>query len=92
MNSVVVTKHALKRIKSRIGLNKKTIEKYATEAYVSGIPQSQTHGNLNRYLYKINTLKRNVKMYNHFIFFFDKNVLITVYPLPGGIHRHANKC
>lgn len=45
---VEITHHAEQRMRERLGLNKKSIERIAQKALDEGIKHSETKGNLNK--------------------------------------------
>lgn len=80
-----ITKHAMKRSKSRLGLSKDGSEKNATRALINGISHSDTAGALNKYitsLYFKHKTANNVRIYCGSVYIFCNDVLITVFPLP----------
>lgn len=84
------TRHSKKRIRQRVGINKKSVEKLATSALTNGIPAKETTGQLKAYLTKINMRDRpsnNIRVYNRIIFVFNNDRLITVFNLPTKYHK-----
>ncbi len=82
---VNVTRHAEKRAKSRIGLNKKSAYKNAEKAFKYGIRHSETSGRLNRYISSLffnNTNANNIRIYGEFVYIFCGETLVTVMDLP----------
>jgi hypothetical protein len=82
----IVTTHAKKRIKRRLGFNKRIIQSISDEALLHGISHSETRGRLNRYITKIyfrNKAANNIKIYKEKIFIFTDNRLITILSLPN---------
>ena len=94
MPNIVVSRHAEKRIKTRMGIGKKASQRTAERAYKEGINYSQTNGSLKRYfgyLYSTRKSTEIYKIWHEMLFIFDKvsphqHVLITVLPVPK---RHA---
>lgn len=89
-NEVIVTKHAKKRVKERVGISKKLVEKNAEKALKFGIKHSDTTGRLNRYfshLYFVNKNANNVRIYNKKVYIFCDERLITVFDLPQKYRR-----
>lgn len=91
---IVVTRHAGKRIRQRLGINKKSTEKAAEKALKYGITHADAKGRLSRHLdgifltsYKPN----NMRVYNHSVYLFRDTKLITVMPLPRHLWTYADK-
>lgn len=83
---VVVTKHAAKRTKERVGLSKKIADKNAQKALECGITHAETTGRLSRYLdslYFHNKTANNIRIYQRNVYIFNQNTLITILPLPA---------
>lgn len=94
MSEAVVTKHGAKRIKERIGLGKGSVQKNVEKALVEGITHADTKGSLHRYLdgvYLLNERPNNMRIYNHMLYLFRGNILITVLPLPQKYRACADK-
>lgn len=80
-----VTKHAAKRMKERLGISKRTIEKNAEKALRLGIKHADTSGSLHRYitsLYWKEQTANNARIYCGNVYIFHNETLITVFPLP----------
>ena len=93
-SEVIVTKHAEKRIRQRLGINKKSTEKAAEKALQLGVTHSETKGNLHRYLdgiFLLNYKPTNMRVYNHAVYLFRDTKLITVLPLPKNLWTYADK-
>lgn len=91
-----VTKHGAKRIKERLGLPKKAVEKNAAMALEHGLSHSECKGDLKRYidgLYFQHGSGSKYRIYNHHIycFTFNTNKLITTMDLPPKLHKLADK-
>lgn len=81
-----VTRHADRRIRQRVGLPRKAVEKNAQAALEHGIRHADTSGSLHRYiaaLYWQNESANNTRIYNEQVYIFHDETLITVYPLPA---------
>lgn len=90
----MVTNHGKKRIKDRLGLSKGLAEKNATKALQFGLTHADTKGKLHRHLdgiYLLNCRPNNMRVYNHSIYLFRGNILITVLPLPNKFCAYADK-
>lgn len=81
----VITNHATKRTKERVGISKKLTEKNAIRALECGIQHEDTKGRLRRYvdsLYLKEHAANNVRIYCNNVYLFHNNILITVFPVP----------
>ena len=47
---VTVSKHAVRRLKERCGLNKRSVQRMADKAFTDGIRHSDTRGRLNKWV------------------------------------------
>lgn len=84
----VTTNHSKKRIKERMGIPRKAIERQVKLALERGYSHSETKSNLKKYLDKIylsHKIANNLKVYNNHIFLFNNNTLITVFKLPANL-------
>lgn len=92
---VNVSAHGSKRIRSRCGVPKKTVNKLATEAFSSGITHGETNGSLNKYLtalYFRNQTANNIRIYQNKVFIFSGSHLITVLNLPPRYQKSVMSC
>ena len=93
---VTISRHATKRIKSRMGIPKKATLRQFSRALDRGIKQSDAKGNLRKYLASI-ALKEerphSVVVYNSYVFIYGYSegipMLITVIPLPSNLQREV---
>lgn len=88
--SVIVTKHAEKRLRERMGLGKKAVQRAAETAYEKGIKHSETTGNLNKWvtsLYFNNKTANNIRLYNDKAWIFAGQNLITVLQIPASLKK-----
>lgn len=83
--TVDVTRHAEKRIRQRLGINKKATERNAEKALQCGVTHAEATGQLCKYLDGI--FLRNYKPTN----LFRDTKLITVLPLPRNLWKLADK-
>lgn len=93
-SNVVVTKHAEKRIRQRLGVNKKSTEKAAEKALQFGVTHAEAKGKLSRHLdgiFLLNHKPTNMRVYNHSVYLFRDTKLITVLPLPNRLWTYADK-
>lgn len=90
----IVTTHAEKRAKQRLGLPRKAVKRLATEALESGVPREKFGGSIRRYLDKVYLSKEKepdiyIKAQNLFIF--QNDIFITAWALPRRYQRAATK-
>lgn len=92
--SVTVTKHAEKRLRERVGLNKKAIQRAAEMAYDKGIKHCETTGNLNKWvtsLYFNNRTANNIRLYNDKAWVFAGKNLVTVLQIPASLKKSVKE-
>ena len=83
--SVRITYHGEKRVRERLGIPKSAVKKNIEKAQKYGVTSKETYGPFKRYLewlYLDYGKANNIKSYNHFIYVFDNNVLITLLHIP----------
>lgn len=88
--AVVVTKHAEKRLRERMGLGKKAVQRAAEMAFDKGIKHAETTGNLNKWitsLYFNNKTANNIRLYNDKAWIFTGKNLITVLQIPASLKK-----
>lgn len=93
-STVTVTRHAGKRIRQRLGINKRSTEKAAEKALQFGITHAEAKGKLSRHLdgiFLLNYKPTNMRVYNHSVYLFHGVTLITVLPLPQKFWTYADK-
>lgn len=87
-----ITAHAEKRIRKRLGIPRKAVERFVKEAHQSGIPAKQFKGRVKKF-YDAVSIKYQAGnqsfFYREYVFIAQDNVLITVYPVPR--HLNTNK-
>lgn len=94
MVEVVLTKHAKKRTKERLGLNKSTLQKEATKAFEKGLNHRELKGSVKKLfdaLYFKYQTANNIKLYSNYLYIFKGNILLTVYPVPQPYRKKAEK-
>lgn len=87
---VKVSHHAEQRMRERLGLNKKSIERIAQRALDKGISHNQTKGNLKKWVtgtWAKNKNANNIKIYGDKCFIFHDELLITVIQLPRDLFK-----
>ena len=93
-NRSYVTDHAQKRIKERLGINKKSIQKVSDKALSLGLKHSETTGRLKKYADSLYLKKKrgfNIRIYSEKVYLFANETLVTVLPLPTDLKKIANK-
>lgn len=94
MSEAYVTKHGKKRVRQRLGLNKKSVEKQAQKALDYGVSHREATGKLCQYMngvFLMNYKPANMRVYNRMLYLFRDNKLITVLPLPNRYWAQADK-
>lgn len=83
---VHVTKHATKRGRERLGLQKQSVERNAERAYSCGLQHRETTGSLRRYLDSVYLKYKTanaIRIYGDHVYIFNGKKLITVFYLPN---------
>ena len=82
---MIITNHAAKRFKQRVGLPKKACLRHAELAFTNGFTHSEARGKAKRYLDKLFLEYHkadNMRVYGGFVYLFVGETLITILPLP----------
>tara|TARA_R110000851_G_scaffold324025_1_gene491082 strand:+ start:426 stop:722 length:297 start_codon:yes stop_codon:yes gene_type:complete len=85
MDDVILTNHAKKRFKERVGLPKRAIQRYANMAFSDGVCHGDVSGGAHRYLTCLFFKKKtatSLRVYGGFVYIFNGTTLITVHDLP----------
>ncbi len=93
-DGAIVTHHAEKRIRQRLGINKSAVDRTAEKALQYGITHAETKGKLSRHLdgiFLLNYKPTNLRVYNHSVYLFNGTTLITVLLLPKKFWVYADK-
>ena len=87
--SVIITKHAYKRIKERAKVkNLAAISKLADKAYIDDIRLEQSSGFEKKYITMLCKYEgREVSLYANNIFIWDNKTLVTMYKMAPDIIR-----
>jgi len=88
----IVTNHAKKRIKQRLGLKKKAIQPMVDKVFETGRQHSEFTGAAKKYLSKLFlTYKKgsNMRVANNHVFIFTGEVLITVFEFPKRFQKYT---
>ncbi len=94
MGDAHTTRHSAKRIRQRLGLNKKSVEKQAQKALDYGVSHKEATGKLCQYMngvFLLNYRPTNMRVYNRMLYLFRGDQLITVLPLPNRYWLQADK-
>lgn len=86
MSEAIVTKHGAERMRGRIGIPKKAVQRLADIALSEGVRHSETTGALHRYisaLYHKEKTANQIRLYGDKTYIFQGNKLITVIPTPN---------
>ena len=87
-----VSKHGAKRVRERVGLPKRAVERNAQRALEEGIGYREATGTLRRYISWLYELYdgngNNIRIYGDKVWIFHDAILITVLNVPGE-HRKA---
>lgn len=96
---VVVSRHAGKRAKQRMGIPKRAVQRLAESAWKKGTPHNKMKGHLRKWVNKqiLNTPRKakwNI-IYNNHLFFFlpheeDSVILLSMITIPANIAKHIN--
>jgi hypothetical protein len=82
-----ITKHAYRRAKERLGLNKKAFERLFEKIQKQPTMQKKAKGRLKKYLdsifFKYGANK--IRLYGDYMYIFKGGDLVTLYPIP---HYH----
>lgn len=88
MNNVIITKHARERMRKRIGIPNKAVERKAVKAFYLGRKLNGDCGVLSKFMSRCVDYDRwqhYCVVYGNFLYIFNKNILITVYAVPSEI-------
>ena len=95
MMTAAITRHGIKRVRQRLGLPKKAVEKLVNEAEERGLPPGAYSGQMRRYLdwvvrHKHDAQRASLLVHSGHVFIFRNDVFITAWPLPYHLrHRKA---
>lgn len=84
-----MTNHGEKRMRKRMGLSKKALDKAYGEALLYGRHQREFKGSLKKYLdSKAEFYKATPIIHGHFIYWTSRGQLITVYQVPPKFKKY----
>ena len=92
--SLYITNHGERRFKERTGLPKRLVTKQAALALERGIAHAEATGQLRKYfdkLYLAQENANNIRIYCGMVYVFAYDTLVTVFPLPQGLRKTAEK-
>jgi len=90
---IIISDHAYKRAKERLGLNQKALDRMAEKAFNDGFKHGETKGTLQKYITKLwfdHKNCNNVRIYGENIYFFRENKLVTLYRLHRKLIKFLN--
>lgn len=89
-----ITRHATARLRERLGIPKTAVERNAAKALTKGITVAETTGRLRQYLdylYLCQHKANNVRIHTRYVYIFQDERLITVFPLPQVYRKAVDK-
>lgn len=91
----LITEHAERRVRERVGVPKRGVRKNAALALERGVGYDDAAGALRRYIAHLYELHEhaanNIRIYNSVVYIFAYDVLITVLQLPPHLRKIAVK-
>ena len=87
------THHAAQRARERIGIPRKALKANMKNALRHGLGFDKLRGPVRSYvasLYHRHYTANNIRIYKNYVYVFDRQILITVFPLPEK-HRASVK-
>ena len=87
---VIVTDHGKQRVRKRVGISKKSVERLVNIAYHKGITHKSAPSFLKRYFYhlwKKYESANNIRIYGDLVYIFHNNILITVFHIPPKFNK-----
>lgn len=85
MTDAIITTHADERVRKRLGLPRKAVEKQAAAALARGATHADYSGSFRRYLDKVFLSERNasnMRVHAGHLYLFNGDTLITCWPIP----------
>jgi len=89
-----VTKHGEKRMRERLGLNRRASRRIAQKALENGLTRDDLDGKLRKYVNSAwNQYKTadNMRIYHRHLYIFQESTLITVFLLPPKYFASSDK-
>ena len=91
---MIITKHAEQRMRERLGLNKKSMQRMVQKVYNNGKRVDDFKGGMYKYLFNIEKSHKSlhgedssIRMYGDFIYLFTGQSLITVFRAKKQKHK-----
>lgn len=84
-DEVKVTYHGERRMRERLGIPRSAVKKTTEKALKYGVTVGETYGPFRNYLehlYLTYGTANNIRAYNHHVYVFAENVLITILNIP----------
>lgn len=81
----IITTHAKKRLKQRLGLPKKALEKHVDSVLQEGKKHCDAKGRARKWMDKMYLsyeAANNMRVHGQFLYVFNSQTLITVVPVP----------
>jgi hypothetical protein len=92
---IKVSSHAEMRIRKRFGISRSAVRSHAEKAFKYGIHWKSARGILQAYLQEkynsYNGSANNIKVYNYYIYVFNRTTLITILLLPKQFYKIIDK-
>lgn len=94
-----ISNHARKRIRKRVGLPKKSVDKFVSEAMKNGVHYKNNTGKIKGYLDKAGRIhcstsagkSINLDEYRGYVFIVDSGTSMTVWLIPGEYRNTIKK-
>lgn len=89
-----VTEHAAKRMKERMGLSKKSLERIANKAYEKGLTMNEVKGEVLSYMINVRSKSApgtKIKLYADKTWIFTNGNLVTIYNTPSTLKHKVDK-
>lgn len=87
-----ITKHGGQRVRERLGVPKRAVERMAAAALKEGAQHSDFAGSMRRYLDAVffdYGTATNMRVYNQHLFIFNGETLITAWAIPAKYRNAA---
>ena len=91
---VTVTRHARQRVRERVGIPARAVQRYAETAYKDGLRHGELTGWLARYIDGVYLQKKkanDIRVYGEFVLLFQDARLITIINLPNRHKKTARQ-
>lgn len=85
-----VSRHAERRLRERLGINRRAAKRLAEKAFYEGVRHKDTCGRLKKWmsgLYKKNRKANNMRIYGDFLYIFCDHILVTVFIVPNDMRQ-----